>query len=57
VRRAGTEELGGFDRVEGLAVPVDAVGRAVPAPPVAAGLWPLGRCEAGCGLEDAVDVW
>jgi hypothetical protein len=49
--------LDGFDRVEGLAVRVEADGRAVTE--LLAGAWlpALGRCEAGCGLEAAVVGW
>jgi hypothetical protein len=43
----------GFDRVEGLAVRVEADGRAVTELPAEAWLAALGRCEAGCGLEAA----
>jgi hypothetical protein len=47
----------GFDRVEGLAVRVEADGRAVAEPLAGAWLPALGRCEAGCGLEAAVVGW
>ena len=49
--------LDGFDRVEGLAVRVEADGRAVTELLAEAWLPALGRCEAGCGLEAAVVGW
>jgi len=47
----------GFDRAKGLAVPVEADGRARVEPLAVARLPALGRCEAGLGLEAAAVGW